>query len=78
MKTKVHIAHVTSELSLEVISKFKNKGQSITAETCPHYLFKNEKDVIRSGPFGKINPPIRNQKDQKNYGQLLRIKLLIL
>ena len=70
VKTKVHIAHVTSELSLEVISKFKNKGQSITAETCPHYLFKNEKDVIRSGPFGKINPPIRNQKDQKLWSAL--------
>ena len=76
VKTKVHIAHVTSELSLEVISKFKNKGQSITAETCPHYLFKNEKDVIKSGPFGKINPPIRYQKDQKKLWLALKNKTL--
>ena len=65
VNTKIHIAHVTSQQSLEVITNFKNKGQNISAETCPHYLFKNEKDVIKSGPFGKINPPIRSKEDQK-------------
>jgi len=64
VKTKVHIAHVTSELSLDIISFFQKKGQDVTAETCPHYLFKTEKDVIKVGPFGKINPPIRSQYDQ--------------
>ena len=64
VKTKVHIAHVTSELSLDIISFFQQKGQDVTAETCPHYLFKTEKDVIKVGPFGKINPPIRSHSDQ--------------
>jgi dihydroorotase (multifunctional complex type) len=63
-KTKIHIAHVTSELSLDVISYFQKKGQDVSAETCPHYLFKTEKDVIKVGPFGKINPPIRSKNDQ--------------
>ena len=71
VNTKIHIAHVTSQLSLEVISNFKNKGQNISAETCPHYLFKNEKDVIKSGPFGKINPPIRSKKDQTKLWEAL-------
>jgi dihydroorotase-like cyclic amidohydrolase len=63
-KTKIHIAHVTSEISLDIISYFQKKGQDVSAETCPHYLFKTEKDVIRVGPFGKINPPIRTKADQ--------------
>jgi len=63
-KTKIHIAHVTSEISLDIISYFQKKGQDVSAETCPHYLFKTEKNVIRVGPFGKINPPIRTKADQ--------------
>ena len=63
-KTKIHIAHVTSEISLDIISYFQKKGQDVSAETCPHYLFKTEKDVIKVGPFGKINPPIRTKVDQ--------------
>ena len=63
-KTKIHIAHVTSEISLDIISYFQKKGQNVSAETCPHYLFKTEKDVIKVGPFGKINPPIRTKVDQ--------------
>ena len=63
-KSKIHIAHVTSELSVDLISYFQKKGQDISAETCPHYLFKTENDVIKVGPFGKINPPIRSKIDQ--------------
>ena len=63
-KTKIHIAHVTSKVSLDIISYYQKKGQDISAETCPHYLFKTEKDVIKVGPFGKINPPIRTKDDQ--------------
>jgi|TARA_B110000438_G_scaffold111593_1_gene109495 dihydroorotase (multifunctional complex type) len=76
VKTKVHIAHVTSELSLDIISFFQNKGQDVTAETCPHYLFKTEKDVLNVGPFGKINPPIRGESDQKQLWKALKNNIL--
>ncbi|MDC6448356.1 dihydroorotase family protein [Alphaproteobacteria bacterium] len=71
VKTKIHIAHVTSKLSLDIISFFQKKGQDVTAETCPHYLFKTEKDVIKVGPFGKINPPIRSHYDQEQLWKAL-------
>jgi len=76
VKTKIHIAHVTSELSLDIISYFQKKGQDISAETCPHYLFKTEKDVIKVGPFGKINPPIRGNPDQNKLWKALKNKTL--
>ena len=76
VKTKIHIAHVTSELSLDIISYFQKKGQDISAETCPHYLFKTETDVIKVGPFGKINPPIRSSIDQNKLWKALKNKTL--
>ena len=62
---KIHIAHVTSEISLDIISFFQQQGQNLTAETCPHYLFKSEEDVIKHYAFGKINPPIRKINEQE-------------
>lgn len=76
VKAKIHIAHVTSELSLDIISYFQKKGQDISAETCPHYLFKTEKDVIKVGPFGKINPPIRNKNDQNKLWKGIKNKTI--
>ena len=60
----VHIAHVTSAATLDVVRHAKRIGAPVTAETCPHYLFCTEDDLERAGPFGVINPPIRSAKDR--------------
>ena len=62
---KIHIAHVTSKKASDLISFFKEQGQDLTAETCPHYLFKSEDDVLKHHAFGKINPPIRKIDEQE-------------
>ncbi len=49
---KVHIAHVTSKIAAGIISYFQEQGQDLSAETCPHYLFKSEDDVIKHNAFG--------------------------
>lgn len=60
----VHIAHVSSAASVQVVRQAKQAGAPITAETCPHYLFSTEEDLERVGPFGFINPPLRSAADQ--------------
>src|SRR5207237_568901 len=35
-----------------------------TAETCPQYLVFTESDMMRVGPYAKINPPLRKAEDQ--------------
>jgi allantoinase len=60
----LHIAHLSSKLTLEVFERFKRTGSTATAETCPHYLVFTEADMERAGPYGKINPPLRQQEDQ--------------
>ncbi len=60
---KLHIAHVTSALTVDVLRRFAGTSD-FSAETCPHYLFRTHDDVRRAGVFAKINPPVRLQADQ--------------
>lgn len=59
----LHIAHLSGKEPLEVFRRFKATGSTVTAETCPHYLFFTEKDLERVGPYAKINPPLRRAED---------------
>ena len=62
-RAKLHIAHVTSALTVDILRRFKGTSD-FSAETCPHYLFRTHHDIKRAGVFGKINPPVRTQADQ--------------
>jgi allantoinase len=61
---RLHIAHVPSRRALEIISKAKQQGAHITAETCPHYLLLSRKDYSRYGHLIIVTPPIRENSDQ--------------
>lgn len=60
----LHIAHVSGAEALAVIRRFQATGSTVSAETCPHYLFFTEADLRRCGPYAKINPPLRTEADQ--------------
>ena len=60
----LHIAHVSGAEPLAVIQRFQATGATVTAETCPHYLFFTEDDLERCGPYAKVNPPLRKAADQ--------------
>ncbi|KKB80878.1 dihydroorotase [Devosia soli] len=62
-RAKLHIAHVTSALTVDVLRRYKGTSD-FSAETCPHYLFRTHDDVRKAGVFAKINPPVRLQADQ--------------
>lgn len=61
---KLHIAHVTSALTVDVLRRFKGTSD-FSAETCPHYLIRTVADVEAAGVFAKINPPVRDKADQE-------------
>jgi len=60
---RVHIAHVSTAASVEIIRKAKAAGIEITAETCPHYFALTEDEVIRQGALARVNPPLRTTND---------------
>jgi allantoinase len=58
----LHVVHVSSPEGIALISEARAQRVDVTAETCPHYLLLNDKDVVRLGALAKCAPPIRDEK----------------
>jgi len=59
----VHIAHVSTEGSVEFIRQAKEQGIPVTAETAPHYFSLDHTAVIGFNTNAKMYPPLREPKD---------------
>lgn len=62
---KIHIAHVSTKGSVQLIREAKSRGISVTAETCPHYLFLTDEAVRSFDTNTKMKPPLRSDEDRK-------------
>ncbi len=60
---KVHIAHVSTSGSVDIIRTAKAAGINITCETCPHYFSLTEDALLNYNTYAKMNPPLRTGKD---------------
>jgi dihydroorotase len=60
---ELHIAHVSTEGSVNLIRSAKKRGVRVTAETCPHYFNLTEEAVKGYDTSAKVNPPLRTQRD---------------
>ncbi|MFA5308711.1 MAG: dihydroorotase [Dehalococcoidales bacterium] len=59
----IHIAHVSTETSADLIRNAKEEGIHVTAEVTPHHLTLTEEDVLKYGSLAKVNPPLRTKRD---------------
>ena len=60
---RVHICHVSTARSVDIIRKMKKKGVPITCETCPQYFTLTEDEVLTQGAMARVNPPLRTKVD---------------
>ena len=60
---RLHVCHVSTAGSIEVIRWAKARGISVTAEVTPHHLLLTEELVSTFDPLFKVNPPLRRQED---------------
>ena len=60
---RLHIAHTTTEGSVDLIRRAKEKGIKVTAEVTPHHLTLTEEKVIGYDTNAKVNPPLRTKRD---------------
>jgi len=60
---RLHIAHVSTEGSVDLIRRAKEKGIKVTAEVTPHHLTLTEEKVIGYNTNAKVNPPLRTKRD---------------
>ncbi|WVY95028.1 hypothetical protein V8G54_034116 [Vigna mungo] len=57
----VHVAHLSdSSASLDLIKEAKSRGDSISVETCPHYLAFSSEEIPNGDTRFKCSPPIRD------------------
>ena len=61
----VHICHVSTAKSVDIIRRMKKRGAPITCETCPQYFTLTEDEVLTKGSMARVNPPLRTAKDVK-------------
>ena len=60
---RLHIAHVSTEGSVELIRCAKEKGTRVTAEVTPHHLTLTEEEVTGYNTNAKVSPPLRTRPD---------------
>jgi dihydroorotase len=63
IKGRVHIAHVSTKKSVDLIRWAKKRGIRVTAETCPHYFTLTENDCLKIDTNYKVSPPLRTKLD---------------
>lgn len=63
-KGKLHIAHVSSGRSVEIIAEAKKAGINVTCETAPHYFSLTDDAVEEHLSMAKMNPPLRTEEDR--------------
>jgi dihydroorotase len=60
---RLHIAHLSTQASLEQVRAAKAKGLSVTCETTPHHFTLIDEDVMYDSRF-KMNPPLGSREDR--------------
>lgn len=64
-ESHVHIAHVSTAGSADLIRQAKKHGVNVTAETCPQYFIYTEDEILRKGTMARVNPPLRTEEDKQ-------------
>ncbi|MGN0677738.1 MAG: dihydroorotase, partial [Ruminococcus sp.] len=63
VNARIHIAHVSTAESIEIIRQAKKKGIKVTCETCPHYFMLTDEKLLAEDADFRMNPPLRTQND---------------
>ena len=61
---RIHICHVSTEGSVEIIREAKKRGVRVTCETCPHYFTYTEEKLLSRDADYRMNPPLRTEEDR--------------
>ncbi|MCB5268296.1 MAG: dihydroorotase [Candidatus Cloacimonetes bacterium] len=72
----LHIAHISTEKSLELVRAAKAKGLPVTCEVTPHHLVLNEEACLTFDTNTKMKPPLRSESDRLACIQALKEGLI--
>lgn len=61
---RIHIAHVSTKGSVDIIRNAKKQGIKVTCETCPHYVMLTDEKLLSRDADYRMNPPLREEEDR--------------
>jgi dihydroorotase len=61
--SRLHVCHVSTAGSVEIVRWAKSRGVRVTAEVTPHHLVLTDEEVRSYDPVFKVNPPLRTAQD---------------
>ncbi len=64
-RVPVHICHVSTRTSMNMIRDAKKRGVAVTAETCPHYFMLTHEELRKRDADYRMNPPLRTEDDRQ-------------
>lgn len=73
---RLHIAHISTAKSLELVRRAKEKGLPVTCEVTPHHLVLTEDACLHFDTNAKMKPPLRSESDRKACVQALKDGLI--
>jgi len=62
---RLHLCHVSSAGSIELVRRAKADGIRVTAEVTPHHLVFSDDDLVTYDTNFKVNPPLRTPEDRE-------------
>jgi dihydroorotase len=62
---RIHLTHISTAGSVEIIRQAKAKGIKVTCDTAPHYFTLTDGEVEGYNTNAKMNPPLRTEEDVK-------------
>lgn len=60
---RLHLLHLSTAATVELLRRAKAEGVSVTGEATPHHLFLTDAEVASYDPVFKVNPPLRAEAD---------------
>lgn len=63
VESRVHICHLSTAGSVDIVRWAKARGINVTAEVCPHHLILTDEHVRGYDALFKVNPPLRTRAD---------------
>jgi dihydroorotase len=68
----VHLCHLSTAGSIELLRWGKERGVRVTAEVCPHHLSLTDDAVLGYNTNAKMNPPLRTEADVEALREAVR------
>ncbi len=62
---RIHVTHLSTRGSVEMIERAKDEGVNITCDVTPHHLFFNDSYLTTFNTNFKVKPPIRSEEDRQ-------------